>query len=215
MVVNVLGSTGLVGLLIVRQLLADSRVSQVIAYSRRELPIVDPRLRVEVVDFTSLEDWITGIRGDVLVSALGTTRKEAGDKDTQFRDDFTYQLLAAEGASKNGVPGLVLISSVNADSKSPFFYLRMKGQLEESLCRLPFASVAILRPGPLKGQREKWRAGEALAAFLLDLMPKVLVTPGARPVNAELVAASAVAAALAASPGIRIIGPREIWQRPP
>ncbi len=212
MVINVLGSTGLVGLEIVRQLLADQRVTQVIAYARRELPLRDPRLRVMVVDFDHLEDWARGIRGDVLISALGTTRKAAGDKRAQYEVDYTYQFHVAQAAAANGVPGIVLISSVNADPKSPFFYLRMKGELEESTCRLPFASIAILRPGPLKGQREKFRIGEALAAVLLDLMPKVLVTPGARPIDAETVAASAVAAALRPSPGIRIIGPRELLQ---
>ncbi len=214
MVVNILGSTGLVGLSIVRQLLKNQQVERVSAYSRRQLPFADGRLQVEVVDFALIEDWRRGICGDVLVLALGTTRKAAGDKEAQYKVDYTYQFLAAEAAAKNGVPGLVLISSVNADPKSPFFYLRMKGELEESICRLPFTSITILRPGPLKGQRETSRVGEAVATFLLDLMPKVLMTPGARPVKAELVAASAVAAVLAPSPGIRIIGPREIWKLP-
>ena len=38
--------------------------------------------------------------GDVLFSALGTTKKDAGSKDSQYKVDFTYQFNVAKIAAK-------------------------------------------------------------------------------------------------------------------
>lgn len=204
----VIGATGLVGGHITKILLTDPLISKVQVFSRRPLSMSDDRLKVEVVDFEKMDSWKNNIRGDVLFSALGTTVKDSGTKAAQYRVDHDYQFEIAQAAARNGVSRFVLISSVNADSKSHFFYLRMKGELEEKVVKLGFQSISILRPGPLKGHREKSRLREIISTAILDLMPKVLVTPGARPVDGEKVAEVAVKAGLYYKKGIHIIGPR-------
>ena len=79
--------------------------------------------------------------GDVLFSALGTTKKDAGSKDSQYKVDFTYQFNVAKIAAKNRVKHLVLVSSVGANSKSLFFYPKIKGQLEDEVKKLAFDKI--------------------------------------------------------------------------
>lgn len=209
MKILIIGSTGLVGREIIRLLLDDHEVH---SFSRRKLGLSHPNLHEHIVDFDKIETWQDLLSGDVLFSAMGTTLKAAGSKNAQFKIDHDYQWKVAKVAANNGVSSYVLISSVNADSTSLFFYLRMKGELEDKVSLLPFRSINILRPGPLKGDREKERLGEIISTKILDLMPKVLATPGIRPILASSVAKMAVKTGLEQFKGIRIIGPRELHQ---
>jgi uncharacterized protein YbjT (DUF2867 family) len=206
----VIGATGLVGKSILKRLLEDQRITAVLIFTRRDPGFSNSKLTTHIVDFEQMADWAHEIRGDILFSALGTTLKTAGSKMAQYRIDHDYQLFVAEAAAQNEVSSYVLISSVNADSMSHFFYLKMKGELEEKVAKLAFKSISILRPGPLKGKREESRIGEVLGTFFLDLMPKVLVTPGVRPVQAERVAIIAAQKGMDSETGIHIIGPKEI-----
>lgn len=206
----VVGATGLVGKAITEKLIADSSISSIEIFVRRNTGLVNPKLTETLIDFDNLEQWKADIKGDVLFSALGTTLKAAGSKEAQYKVDYHYQLKIAEAAASNGVKSYVLISSVNADAKSQFFYLRMKGELEEKVSTLDFPSVHILRPGPLKGNRETSRLNEVISTKFLDLMPKVLVTAGMRPVEGEKVAAVAIISGLSFEKGIHIVGPKNI-----
>jgi uncharacterized protein YbjT (DUF2867 family) len=205
----VIGATGLVGRHITESLLQNPSINEVVVFVRRQLPFSNPKLKVHIVDFEKM-DWKNEIQGDVLFSALGTTIKVAGTKEAQYRIDHDYQFQVAEAASKNGVSSYVLISSVNADEKSRFFYLKMKCELEEKVRNLPFKSISILRPGPLKGHREKERLNEQVANGILDHLPSFLVTPGMRPVDGKKVAQVAVKEGLSGKSGVRIITPKMI-----
>ena len=208
MKVIVVGATGLVGNNIVKELLLDERVSKLLVFTRRSLEITHPKLEIKIVDFDHIDQWESEIKGDVLFSALGTTLRAAGSKEKQYLIDHDYQHLIAQAAAQNGVKTYVLISSVNADPKSIFFYLRMKGELEEKVGHLPFQSVFILRPGPLVGKREKPRWTEQMSTSFLKILPKALVSPGMKPISGEQVAKVAVLKGLSPEVGIHVLGPR-------
>jgi uncharacterized protein YbjT (DUF2867 family) len=208
MKVIVIGSTGLVGNHILKELLGDERVTSILAFVRRSFAITHPKLEVRVVDFNQITQWESEIRGDVLFSSLGTTLRAAGSKENQYLIDHDYQFSIAQSAAINGVTKLVLISSVNADPKSIFFYLRMKGELEEKVAHLPFKSIFILRPGPLVGLREKPRWTEEVSTTFLKILPKALVSPGMIPISGEKVAKAAVMKGLSQEAGVHILGPR-------
>lgn len=210
MKVVIIGATGLVGKLIAEQAIRDERVNSIELFVRRPSGLVHPKLTETIVDFSGFEAWKSQLKGDVLFSALGTTLKAAGSKTAQFKVDHDYQLAVASSAAANGFHTYVLISSVNADPKSPFFYLKMKGQLEEKISTLPFHAIHILRPGPLKGHRESSRLGEIISTKFLDCMPKVLVTAGMRPIEGNRVASAALKAGLSQAKGINIWGPKLI-----
>ncbi len=205
-----LGATGLVGSELLRILLEDPEVSEVVCLSRRALKLGDGKIKQHVIDFEQPKTW-PDISADVLFSAFGTRLKEVGSKDAQFKIDYTYQLTVAEWAAARGVPCYVLVSSAGVNANSLFFYPRIRGQLEEAVKKLPFRTVAILRPSLLMGHREKPRINEEMAGTVLTAVGRFI--PGSQgflPIQAERVAHQMLAAAKEASAGIRIYTSRDM-----
>lgn len=184
----VIGATGLVGYQLVRLLLNDGSFGKVKVFTRRTLNLSSSELEEHIVDFEKLNSWKDALTGDVLFSALGTTRRKAGSKQAQFRIDHHYQHTCAKAAAENGVPVLVLVSSVGADPKSRLFYPRIKGLLERDVYELPFQHVVIIRPGPLYGPRPEKRTGEAFGMMLVRIMNRFGVLKRYRPIHGEEVA---------------------------
>lgn len=208
----VLGATGLVGRAAVVQLLADPSVSRVTTIVRRASEVRDPRLVERVVDFEHTESWAPWVRGELLFSALGTTIKAAGSQAAQYRVDHDYQLRAAEAARQNGIETCVLVSAQSSNPKSPVFYSRMKGELEERVRALEFPRLRILRPGLLDGEREEKRGGEKFALSLLRHVPTWPSLANLRPIRVEDVARAGLLAAADPRPGTWIIAPRELFE---
>jgi hypothetical protein len=72
----------------------------------------------------------------------------------------------------------VLISGAGASSSSMFAYIKMKGELEDSVRALGFKHTVIVRPGFIAGERSNRDAG--LAEVALRWMAKGVksVSPG-------------------------------------
>lgn len=203
----VIGATGLVGKSIIEQLLVKNEVTEVLVFARRSTGIQHSKLNEKIIDFGKMKDWGHEVKGDALFSALGTTIKTAGSKEAQYLIDHDYQLGMARHAAQNGVKNYVLISSVNASATSPFFYLKMKGELDEEVMKLPFDSISILRPGPLKGHREHPRLMEEISTSILSLLP---VNAGMKPVDGHQVAKVAIDHGLKSIAGKRILEAKAI-----
>ncbi len=184
----VIGATGLVGYQLVQLLLTNSSFRKVKVFARRTLSISSPKLEAHIVDFEEIDSWKEALTGDVLFSAMGTTRRKAGSKQAQFRIDHYYQHACAKAAAENGVPVLVLVSSVGANSKSRLFYPRIKGLLEKDVCELPFQHAVIIRPGPLYGPRPEKRTGEVLGMMFVRLMNRFGIMKRYRPIHGSEVA---------------------------
>jgi len=197
--VNVIGATGLVGRALVRQLLGHPGIGKVRVFARRETGFSHERLEQRLVDFGDASTWEPYLSGDVLFSALGTTLKQAGSKEKQYLVDYTYQYRFAEAAARAGVQALVLVSSMGADSRSPLFYPRMKGELDEAVSKLPFRSLTILRPSILAGKREVPRFAENVSAAIMQQVTR-LFFHRYRPIPAETVAGAMIAAASGKAP---------------
>jgi uncharacterized protein YbjT (DUF2867 family) len=205
MEVLVIGATGLVGKEMVLQLLETAEVVRVSAFVRRKTGVVHSKFSEEIVDFDNIQSWSHLLKGDVLFSALGTTLKTVGSKEAQYKIDHDYQLQVAEAAAKNNVKAYVLISSVNANKKASIFYLKMKGELEDKIQRLPFSSITILRPGPLKGVREKSRLGEVISTGILERLPRLLIPKSFIPVLGSTVAKRSIFYGLRGEKGMKIV----------
>lgn len=203
------GGTGLVGREVLRRLLADPDVAEVVALVRRPPGWAEhPRLRVVHVDFARLEAHADALRVDQLACALGTTRRKAGSR-TAFRAvDVGIPFALARIALAQGARHLLLVSAQGADPRSPFFYSRVKGELEEAVRALAYRSVTLLRPSLLLGARAEYRPLEEVAKRLSFLFP-----PPFRPVEAGAVAEALVEAARADRPGVRVIEAPEIRRR--
>jgi uncharacterized protein YbjT (DUF2867 family) len=98
--------------------------------------------------------------------ALGTTIRKAGSREAFRRVDYDYPLRLARLCRDRGARQLLLVSSVGADPRSSNFYLRVKGELEQSLAELGYEKLQIFRPGVLLGSREESRPGETVGKAL-------------------------------------------------
>ena len=200
----VIGATGLVGRQLVNLLLDDVRYEKVKVFSRKTTGISSPKLGERIVDFSLVESWKELVVGDVLFSALGTTLARAGSKGAQYKVDFTFQYDFARIAAQNGVPALILVSSLGADILSKFFYMRMKGELEQAVRDLNFPGCVILRPGPLAGKREDFRLAEMLGVNAIRLLNKVGFLKAYEPISGLQVAKAMIKSADFANNGFEI-----------
>ncbi|MGE8279729.1 MAG: NAD-dependent epimerase/dehydratase family protein [Stenotrophomonas sp.] len=200
------GATGLVGAQVLQRLLADPRCTEVLAPTRRALPVNHARLCNPVVDFEQLplqsQDW----QVDAAICALGSTMKQAGSRQAFHRIDHDYPLAIANAVHAHGCKVFALNSAAGANPDAWVFYSRVKGELERDLRAVGFASLTLVRPGLIGGERAEHRAGEQFASKVLGALGPVL--PRAWRINpASSIAAALVEAALAPRPGVRVIGP--------
>lgn len=200
----VIGATGLVGNALVLQLLNSPHFGHVLVFTRRSLGITHEKLQEHVINFDKPHLWKQWVKGDVFFSCLGTTLRQAGSKDAQYRVDYHYQFAMASIAAENKVPAYILVSSVGADSNTRLFYTRMKGQLEEGVSQLPFIQTAIIRPGALYGGRKQTRPGEIIGVGLLKVFNVVGLFRKYRPITGKQVASAMIQIALGEKRGVTI-----------
>lgn len=191
----VIGATGMVGTQLIELLLKSENYSEIISFVRRPSSVSHPKLNEQIVDFEKPEKWSDLIVGDVLFSTMGTTLAKAKNKDAQFNVDYNYQYWVANFAAKNGVPNYVLVSSAGANSKSSAFYMKMKGQLEETVKTLSFKVISILQPGQLAGDRTEKRLGEKIGLSVMYGLNKIGLFERYKPIKAIEVAQAMINAA--------------------
>ena len=210
MKVALLGSTGLIGKSVAQFL---SRLDDVesIYCPVRSVPDLNAlgifngasKFKFDVVDFDELlsvrpeKQWASSVCSnfsgcDAVICCLGTTLKQAGSKRAQEKIDLRLPLTLAALAKRQGVKHFLCISSMGANSQSPFFYNRLKGQLEEGLTMMGFESLTLVRPSLLLGKHKDKRFGEELMQKLFGAHPE-WIPAYFRPVHAETVAAHLVA----------------------
>ncbi|MFV0290465.1 MAG: NAD(P)H-binding protein [Mangrovibacterium sp.] len=209
MKIIILGATGSTGLDLLNQSLSDDKISEVIVFVRRKLHLKHPKLTCHVVNFDLPEKWNHLIEGDVVFSCLGTTLKDAGSKEAQFEVDYMYQYEFAHSAKINGVKQYVLVSSVGASTKSPFFYTRIKGALEESIQKLNFKELIIFRP-PSLIRPESTRNSEIIGVKLLQFLNKIGLFRSASPLPTEELAKAMLIASPSGVKGTRIFQAKDI-----
>ncbi len=199
----VLGSTGLVGGQLLRQLLADDLCERVITLVRRPTGLVHPKLREQVVDFDHLHLARESFAVDDLYCCLGTTIKKAGSQAAFRRVDYDYPVAAARLAVESGVQHYLLVSSMGADPHSRIFYSRVKGEVEAAVAGAGLPSVGVVRPSLLLGEREEFRFGEAVAAAVSKVVAPLM--PGKiRPITGQTVARAMIRIAREGPPGVQI-----------
>lgn len=171
------GASGLAGHAIKESLLMAPELRELKCLGRRSLGESHLKLKDQVVDFDRLVDFADELSGDALICALGTTRKQAGSHEAQYKVDYEYVRKLARLAAMKGTPRLFVISSQGASLNSPFFYFRMKAEMEKEILQYPYSQLFIYRPGLLLGDRKEKRLGEGLASVALRAVRPVLSGP--------------------------------------
>lgn len=172
----ILGATGKVGQALLEQALAHPDVALVTVPTRRPLAVRDARLQNPIIDFRALpsERWW---KADAALCALGTTLRLAGSQVAFFEVDHDFVVAAARRARQAGTPCFVLNSALGANARAGNFYLRVKGQAEDSVAALGFESLTLVRPsmldaGPREDPRPAERAGLLAMKLAAPLIPR-------------------------------------------
>ena len=182
-----IGATGATGSDLLKLLLDDDEVESVDIFVRRNTGVEHPKLTVHVINFEKPEEWSHLVKGDVLFSCLGTTRKDAGSKAAQWKVDYDYQYSFAKAARQNGVECYVLVSAMNASSKSLFFYSRMKGKLDEDVTNLGFPKLLIFKP-PSLIRKESDRKMEKMGVKVIGFFNRLGLMKSLKPMATDVLA---------------------------
>lgn len=192
----ILGATGATGKELVKELLNNPNFYKISVFGRRVPDIDNKKLFKYKIDFSELNKIKKLLSGDILFSALGTTLKQAGGKKQQFLVDYTYQYEFAKIAVENGTKNYSLVSSTGADKNSFFFYPKIKGELEESIKKLPFNKIQIFQPPTLIRQSNLARRGEKIGIKVFNRLNKIGLFKSQKPLPVKILAKIMIDAAL-------------------
>ncbi|WP_125723636.1 NAD(P)H-binding protein [Flavobacterium ustbae] len=196
----VIGATGATGKELVNLLLESNDYEAVSIFVRRSTGKSHPKLTEHIVDFSDVNSFQDLIAGDVLFSCIGTTLKDAGSKEKQWKIDFDIPASFASVARQNNVHSLVLVSSYGASAKSSVFYSMMKGKLEDYLQGLHFSQYIIFRPGPLiRENSDRW--GEKISVNIIKALNRIGLFKNLKPITTKFLAEKLAKAPKALSDG--------------
>lgn len=148
-VVVVFGPTGTAGAGAIEACLADPRVSEVRALTRRPLTVSHDRLReIHCADFTALDSIARHFAGvDCCLFCLGTSVRNV-DGEEQYREIHErYAVVAARTLlDRSPDASFVYLSGAGANRSSRMMWARVKGEAEDRLAELQLARHANVRP---------------------------------------------------------------------
>lgn len=215
------GTSGLVGMQLLHQLLQNPTYEYVLSVGRRKLALKHNKLIQIDGDLAKLESWDWGnlVKAQALggeyrtilesiesgkakihaFSSLGTTIKVAGSKEKFYAIDHDLVLGFARWAKEIGASKFLYVSALGADSTSSVFYNKVKGETENDLRSLQFEYLGLFRPSLLLGNRSEFRLGELVATVLMKPLVWLKLAKNIRPIYDYQVAKAMVSKALSTS----------------
>lgn len=196
----IVGATGLVGQSLVQQLCDDPTYEKVITFTRRQVNIVHTKLQQEIASFDELNAPYLAAVDDVFC-CLGTTIAKAGSQEAFKEVDFVYPIKLATLAKELNIEHFIIISAMGANANSRTFYMRTKGQLEDTLKGLQLNRLSIAQPSLLTGDRDEFRLGEKVGEAVLKIITPLLrgSMRKMRPISGETLATAMKKIALSPS----------------
>lgn len=179
------GATGAVGNQVLALALADPRIEQVIAPTRRPLTN-HAKLYNPVIDFAHLPVEAPWWNVDAVICTLGTTIKVAGSQAAFAAVDRDLPIQVARLAKAAGATRFALNSSLGANPAGNF-YLRTKAEAEAGIRNLNYPIFTIVRPSLIDTAREESRPGERIGVIIARIF-RPLIPYRYRAVKAEHIA---------------------------
>ena len=173
--VIIAGASGLIGSELLKLLLSDRRIGEVLALVRSPLSLSHHKLQQISLNFDKLSDMKEKLVGDVLYCCLGTTRKKSPNPNDYRQVDFYYPLELGKIAQENKISQYHLISALGANSSSTLSYNRLKGETEQALKQISLHALHIYQPSLLIGNRTEYRALEKLSINLMAFVNPLLL----------------------------------------
>jgi uncharacterized protein YbjT (DUF2867 family) len=215
------GTSGLVGMQLLHQLLRNAAYSYVISVGRRSLALKHEKLLQIDGDMPKLTTWawedqinaqsLGGVYQNLVLAlqekkvtvhafcSLGTTIKQVGSKDKFYAVDHDLVIEFASWAKKLGASKFLYVSSMSANAGSAIFYSKVKGETENDLKALQFSYLGLFRPSLLVGTRHDFRLNEQIATFFMMPLSWLKLGKNIRPIRDHVVAKALVNVALSDS----------------
>jgi uncharacterized protein YbjT (DUF2867 family) len=186
----IFGSSGLIGGQLLKILIETNNYNKIKLFVRSAPEINDPKIEIIETDFNNLENHKEDINGDDCFFCIGTTKKNAPDKNEYRRIEYNIPVEVAQIAKLNLVNSFLYVSSGFADPKNSGAYLRNKGEVEEELKKLNFPKLGIMRPSILLGNRKENRIGEKIGIFVMKMFSPLFLggLKKTKPIHSEKVA---------------------------
>ena len=180
----VLGSTGAVGTNVVRALLDHPVWERVTLLERRPRPsmdLKDPRVERHVVDVCdpgAYERFLPGHGAAFCTLGLGEPSKFS--REEFRRVDLECVAAFAAACRRQGVTHFSLLTAVGANPRSPVYYARIKGEVEDRVKALGFPRVSFFRPSLLVTPQNRYGVTQGVALAVLPRIDWLFVGPLAR-----------------------------------
>ncbi|MBL30162.1 MAG: segregation protein B [Flavobacteriaceae bacterium] len=189
MQVSIFGGTGLIGGFLVELLTKDPDFHLVNLITRKKIKINNEKVKIILMDFSNKDSISKSVENSsVVFSAIGTTRSKVKGDQKKYREiDLDINLNIAKACKEKNVEHFSFVSSSGANYNSKNFYLKLKGEIENSIINLKLDSLSILRPSLLIGKRNEIRIGEKIAQLIIPLF-SFLMPLNYRPIKAYQVA---------------------------
>ena len=171
----VFGASGMIGSHLVRELKYHVSFSSIEAFIRKPMDYNHLTVNEHIIDFSRLDEYAHLIKGDDLFICLGTTIRKAGSVKKMEEIDRDLPIRIAQIAYVNGVTRVAVVSSMGANPLSRNYYLRIKGEMEEGIRKIPFNQIVIARPSILFGRRKEFRFGELIGNVFMTVFGFFLV----------------------------------------
>lgn len=210
----VIGATGLVGQALVEQLQQADDFSEITVVVRKKSDKFNAYSKVNQLvldDFLLLNDEDVAGHSHAF-SCLGSTIKQAGSKQAFYAIDYEINAHFADLIQDKNIH-LLVISALGANAKSPIFYNKVKGDLENYLKQLTIYKLSIFQPSLLIGKRSDVRVFEDMAQTLFKLVEKTWTKPfKVKPVSAKQLAHTMLQAAQTQSAAFKLYDNLSIQQ---
>ena len=190
----IFGSTGLIGGLLLRQLVENEEYKKIKIFIRSPIAIRNSKVEIIQTDFNKVENVRNQIIGDECFFCIGTTRKKTPNKQDYINIEYTLPIKIGEICKENNIEIFTYISSIGAGANKSNLYLRNKGMAEEKLEKLNFKKFVVIRPSFLLGNRNEKRWGEKIGIFAMNCVSPFLVgkLKKYRSINSEIVVKSII-----------------------
>jgi uncharacterized protein YbjT (DUF2867 family) len=173
----ILGATGLTGGLLTELLIKDETFSKIKLISRRATGFEHPKVEDIICDVLALETIKSQFIGDVVFCCIGTTKAKTPDRDLYYKIDHGIPTAAARLAKENNIPTFMVVSSVGTSTKSPFFYVRTKGEMERDVLKIGVQNTYIMKPAFINGRPDEDRKGEKGLKTIMAVSDFLMVGP--------------------------------------
>jgi uncharacterized protein YbjT (DUF2867 family) len=175
--VILVGGSGLIGSCLLSELRSSDEISDILLVARSASGISDPKIRELILNFDDLDSHAEELKADIIFSCLGTTTGKTPDANLYRKIDLEYPLKMLHIGMNKGLKQFHIITSIGADAASSNSYLKLKGELENSLKSSGVPSLHIYQPSFLKGERREKRPAEIIMNILSVIIDPLLIGP--------------------------------------